>query len=403
MDGVQEKLNLIVEVMTKGMGKLEAAGDKVEEFSQKVNDSGDDMTGHMDEAEESLNSTSEAADEASGSFMQLTGQGLALLFAGRFLSQTFGGMARKMRDITGVSSMLESAMISVLMPAFESIMPIFTKITEMMINMDEDTKMLVGTIVLLAAALAPVIMVVGQAVAMASAFSIGLAGLAGKVLMATSAFAVFVAGFMVGIKIVEKLGPVIATVIAVIAGLIAIFVGGPIVIAAAVGLIIGIVWGMRDEIVQAVGDIIDWIANLPDTIRENVSDFKEAAKDLGQGIIDGIKNFIDKHGDTITKVIDALIPGVSLSNIVSGVNAGVDAVRGANDFVMQDGVLTKTHPNDAIMATKDPSSLAVGGGSGKTEIIIDRPQLNNEMDVDKMLDRIERRLNRNTGGRGLNR
>jgi len=405
MGEVQQKLDFVIEVFTEGMEKLEAAGDKVEEFSDKVEDSGDNIAGHMDDAEESLQDTSEAADDAKDSFMKMTGQGLALLFAGRFLSQTFGSMARKMRDVFGVSDMLSGAMISVLAPAMSALMPIFTKLTEALVNMDEDTKMVVGAVVMFLAAIAPLISLLGQTVALASAFGVGLGAIASMVGTVLAAFGSFLAAFAVVNAAFKKFGDiagtVITAVIVIIAALVASTVGLPIAVAAALGAVIAWFWNMKDEIADAISWVIEGIMSLPDTIRDSVSEFADAAEEIGREIINGLLGFMENNKSKVIGFIKSLLtaPLSGMKSLADGAAGAVDSVRGVNDFVMTGDKLLKTHPNDVIFGMKNPGELGSGEGGGDVTINIDKPQLSRDVDIDKLVERLEREIDRKTGGR----
>ena len=62
--------------------------------------------------------------------------------------------------------------------------------------------------------------------------------------------------------------------------------------------------------------------------------------------------------------------------------------------------LLKTHPNDVIMGMRDPENLGAGGenGCGDT-IVVKDPTVRDDRDIDKMVDEIEKRLDRKTRGR----
>lgn len=404
MDDMQEKLDFMVRVFTAGTEDLESLGNKFEEFSEKISRSSREINAQMDPAEEALNATGEAADESSKSFMRLTGQGLALLFAGRFLSQTFGGMARSMRDLVGISDMVEGALTAVLSPAFMALVEPVSRLTEWFMELDEDTQMLIGQFVILVSILAPIIMIVGQIIAGLSAFH-GAALFLAKVMSPLSmAILAVVAAFAAGVAIVRIFGPAIGAIVAIIALLVAVFIGAPVAIAAAVALIAGMIWGMRDEIAEAIRTGIDIIKSLPETLSDIASDVRDRASEIGENIVNGITGFLEDNKDTIKNMINAFLPpGITIDGLQSAGSAAsgaVDTVRGVNDFVMTDDKLLKTHPNDVLFGMKNPGELGQGGGGdGDTIINVDRPQLNRDMDVDRMVERVKKEIDRDTRGR----
>ena len=398
MEDVTQKLDLIVEVFTDGLGKLGEAGDKVDEFSDKVSDSSEQISGQMDEAEKSLDNTSEAADDTASSFMEATGQGLALLFAGRFLSQVFGGMARSMLDFMGVSDMLSSAMKTVLMPAFIAMMPFFIELTERLMGLDEDTKMLIGAFVMLAAVLAPIIMVFGQIMAMAAAFGIALGTIVSVMGAVVGALGILSAGFYIGVKAVEAIQIAIEGFrknIQFMVRMVKALMNGEFKQA----------WGFFKAIVKnTIDSAIDLIASfLPGRLSKAFKKLAHEAvgwaKDVGDSIVDGIRSGVDRVLDMIDNLKNTLT-SIDVGSIVPGMGGGNNpSSRSVNDFVMKGDKLMKTHPNDVLFGMKNPDELGGGGGGGDITINIDRPQLNRDMDVDRMVERIKNEIDRDTRGR----
>ena len=403
-DGNSTLLNFIIGVDTEGESKLDRFKKKVDNLKKSVDNGADDMKNSFDSLRESMGVVSDEGDDMESSFMRATGQGLALLFAGRFLSQTFGGLSSRMNDLVGISDMMSGAIQSVLAPAFATLSGMVAPVVSWFIELDEGTKNLIGWFVILMTVMAPIIMIFGQLAAIAAAFNITLVALLGYIAAIIAPILAFIAAFRAGVVIVERFGNTVATIIMIFAALIAVIVGSPVVIAAALGLIIGAVWAMRDDIRDAIDTIINWFSELPDRLRDMASSMYEAARDVGSRIIDGISDMISENKDMIRGAINAILPpGVNLDTLegaASTVGSGIDSV--VNDFVIDDGRILKTHPNDVIMGTKNPDSLG-GGGGDDIDIRIDNPTVSDDRDIDKIVREVERVLDRRSGGRGLTR
>lgn len=401
MADAEQNLDLSINVDIGGVKeKIDAVTSKIKEFGSEVGGSADEATEKMNPLSDSLDESKEAAEGASRSFEKMTGAGLALLFAGRFLDQTFGGLARSMFDMFGITDMFSGALKTVLLPAFKAVTPIIINLINKFMNMGKTSKLIIGSIVLIGAVLAPVIAVLGQFIAGFTALS-GI--LSGSVVVAIGAVigivAAFASAFIAAFKLVKKFGAAVGAIIVIIGALVAAIASSPVLIAAAIGAILGAIFAMRDDIVSAVKKIIDWFVKLPGRLTDMASDLLDAGLELGGKILDGLVNGIKGAGDAILNAIDAITPGLPVKKIVDVAGGAIDSITSANDFVLSDGKLVRTHPNDTIMATKDPSSLGQGGEGGGDTVIVKDPTVRDDRDVDKIADEVEKRLDRQTRGR----
>lgn len=407
---VETKLDLVVRVLTEGMDKLNETADKVDETADKISGSSEQAEGHMDSLSESMGEAEDGADGAADAFANLTGQGLALLFAGRFLSQTFGSMSRTMMQFMGMSDILSSTMKAVLTPAFTALIPIVSKVSEFFLSLSEDTKRMIGFFVMIMAALAPILALVGQVVAMAAAFgavSVTLGAVATAAGVVAGAIAILWAGFEYGLNLGHKLMDAFANFKDVIDSVIKFFQAA---VRGQWSKAWGYLWDAAKSGVDGVMNLINGLLfNIPKTLKKLAAKVLTKAVKIGKNIVNGIKNFIQDNSDLITDAFNAILPfGLTLEKIgnaigtLSGGGGAGDGHRTArgNDFVLSGGKMIRTHPNDVLMGVKKGNlGRGSGGGGQNITINIDRPELHDEMDVDKLVDRVERRVSRNTSGR----
>lgn len=394
---VSTGLDLVIEVMTEKADKIKDVGGKLQGLGDKAEETQDRIKGLGQTTKESQEAANEAVEKTSSSFMELTGQGLALLFAGRFLSQVFGSLASSMFDLLGVNDMLSATMTAILIPAFVALAPFLFRIMEAFIEMDDNLKMIIGAMVAAAAVIAPIIMILGQLVAAAAAFGITVGGLIGIIIGVVAAVGLIVGALLLlerrtGI-VTDFINLVVDNITDMISFVSNIFAG---------------------EWEDAWDDLTDILSRTVDFFRDNLSDLfdwiidtftglgsklLDAGKDLGESMLDGIVDIVKSGASRLKDAVMDIIPDISLDGIGSSVGGSLPSF-GVNDFVMTGDRLLKTHPNDVIMGMRDPENLGAGGenGGGDT-IVVKDPTVRDDRDIDKMVDEIEKRLDRKTRGR----
>lgn len=403
--GLQSVINLLVKTDTEGESKLDRLKKKLENLGSGAQDGAEEATGFMDSFRDALGMAGDEAEETESSFMKLTGQGLALLFAGRFLSQTFGGLSRSMRDMVGISDMVSGTLTSVLAPTFAKLAEPVSRITSWFMDLDEGTKTLIASFVAIAATIAPIIMVFGQLVAMAAAFGVttvalvsGIAGVIAIAMILGAALIYLEKRFGAVSILIEAFGRIFRGVASIFSDI----VNGE--------------WSnAADTLISAVSNAVsatkDILKGLGSSLISLLSDAASRAvsggKDIAEGIINGITSFLKDNSDKVLNALDTLIPGVPIQSLIGAGSSAFSAISSGmsrvNDFVITDsGRMLKTHPNDTIIGTKNPDSL--GGGNGNTvNIRVDNPTVRDDRDIDKIAREIEKRMDRNTRGRGLTR
>ena len=394
---VSTGLDLVIEVMTEKAERLEALKKKLEGVKQKVEEMRDSTFDAGQALRESGKAGEKAGNKLERSFSRVTGAGLALLFVGRFLSKTFGGLSQDMLDLVGVSDIVDGVIKGVLAPTFADLVEPVADLAEMFHDLDEDTKSFIATAVIILAVLGAILQPVGLAIAAFAGLSgVISASLAASLGVAAGLIMLFIGAFAAGFAIVKRFGKRVGTIIVIVGLLVAAIASAPVIVVAALGLVAGAAWAMRDDIVEAVGNIIDWITDLPSKIKSIVSDVASAGKDIASSLID---SFIDTVKGSASKIKDAVmgvIPDIGLGGVGSSVGGSLPSF-GVNDFVMTGDRLLKTHPNDVIFGTKEPGKL--GGGGDNITINVDSPQVREDKDIDRIVREVEKSMDRRTSGR----
>jgi len=403
----QSTLELVVELVDNASEKMEGIKNKTQEANESVSEGMDDASDAADNIKESMKENADAADEAENSFLRMTGQGLSLLFVGRFLQQTFGGLSRQMLDFVGVTDQASSTMKNVLSPAFvklsEDLQPFF----ETLNNLSPAQKMAAGKAAIFATALAGVLAVGGLLIATYSAWAGVLGSVAGAIGLSTGAAAALTAafaglaaggaafGFKLGQWLPGELERLEEDLKSLNRFLDNIFKGNW-----------KTAWGEIENIVdnrlESTGSLISKF--LTDKQQLELIAIKKAFKEVGKDMIDAIIEGFDEKKDAFQNWFENnLTPNWTLDgqSDLGGGNGGTGSVKSweVTDFVMSGDRLIKTHPNDVIFGTKEPDKLGAGAGGGNITINVDRPRLENDMDIDRMVDKIEERIDRDTRGR----
>jgi phage-related protein len=257
-------------------------------------------------------------------------------------------------------------------------------------------------------------------------------------------------------KIFKKFGKVVGliagVIVAIIGGLIAVFASIPIGIGLAIGAVLAIIWNFRDEIVNAIKGAIKWVLSLPkkfaemkrkarrtilrfassfagwigsmvdkgiDKLKDIISFFGnlgskitnavgnaaswlvDIGEDMIQGLIDGIKSM----GSMITDAIAGLLPEKFKKALNEAAEFGSEALNAVtsvltpNDFILTSGgKMIQPAANDTIVGFNGNGPIQPGAG-GETNITINDPVVREEKDLDRIVDMVEERIDRDTRGR----
>lgn len=274
--------------------------------------------------------------------------------------------------------------------------------------------------------------------------------------VAAAVFAIFGA-FKAVSKIFKKFGKIagviVGAIVVALGILIAIFASVPVGIGLAIGALLAIIWHMRSEIGSAINKIVKFVVNLakgfgkwlgkagkkignfvkgvinwfkslprkinnfvsnavkfikklPKKIKNIVSDLLEAGKKLGDNLIQGVINGIKALGGAVSDAFFGVLPE-PLAGAAKGVTkfagdlvGSITDVLSVNDFILgSDGKLIQPDKNDTIVGFNGNGAIQPGQGSGNVEININNPVMKEDVDVERVVDEVEDRVNRDTRGR----
>lgn len=258
-------------------------------------------------------------------------------------------------------------------------------------------------------------------------------------------------------KIFKKFGKIVGTIAAVvIAGigvLIAAFASVPVGIGLAIGAVLALIWNFRDEIVNALqglwqfikkwtgklidallwpfryiykkivgnsiipdlvkdvkkwlGDMLNFITSLPSKIVSMAKNFADATVEIGKSIVNGVVDGIKSIGDSIGDTFFGFLPGPlatavkGVSKFSSGLVSRIQNVLTPDDFILTSGgKMIQPASNDTIVGFNGNGPIQPGaGGGGNVEVNINDPVMKEDVDVERVVDEVEDRVNRDTRGR----
>jgi len=256
----------------------------------------------------------------------------------------------------------------------------------------------------------------------------------------------------------KSFGKIVATifgaVIVVIGAVIAVFASVPIGIAVAVGAVLAILWNWKDEIGSVINgvinffknlpnhisnfldkagniigkfvdraanffkglasnagkfiqNIVDYILKLPGKITSAATDLAKATMEIGKSIVNGVVDGIKSIGDSIADTFFDLLPGPlgeaikGVSSFGGGLVSGIQDVLTPNDFILTSGgKMIQPDKRDTIIGAKPGGPIMDGAsGGGQVTVNINDPVMKEDVDVQRVVDEVEDRVNRNTRGR----
>jgi len=161
-----------------------------------------------------------------------------------------------------------------------------------------------------------------------------------------------------------------------------------------------------DTGVEKLKTLLDFFINLPVKIAGQLSNINSAMIEIGKemvnGVVDGIKSIAGNIKDAF---FNALPPGLKqavkgVSKFSSGLLNNIQGVLTPNDFILtSDGKMIQPHADDTLIGTKNPENLGGGGGGGNVTVNINDPVMKEDVDVKRVVDEVEERVDRNTRGR----
>ncbi|MDY6788789.1 MAG: hypothetical protein SVV03_02390 [Candidatus Nanohaloarchaea archaeon] len=441
---------LKVNVDIKELAALRVAQRRISKFSTRAQGRIGGLTARMGLLQRRFAQSEVSARSLSRSMQALNMRMLGIMFTGMNLAFMFGMILSLTPGLGGALRGLAGAISTALIPATRMLMPHIMKAQKAFLNMDKSTRKLFSKIVILGTILAVVLTLFGvlsMAILNIGSLIMSVIGIIGTVITAFQAWAAVGSFAMLSLKgmiaVISTLaaivvsafgivhgafmlfgktvGLVVGAVLIAIGAVIAAVASVPVGIAVAVGAALAIIWNFKNQIISAlqgvvdfiggafaaawngikniVGGVVSWIKNAGSTV---INAGKQFGKDLVDGVIQGIKSM----GSMIANAFWNVLPGPlasaakGVSNFAGDLVGNITDIISANDFVVtSDGKIIQPSAQDTIIGTENPQAL--GGGGGQVSITIENPELNNDVDVESLIDEIERRLEQDQRSRSL--
>ena len=226
-----------------------------------------------------------ASDLLSGSYKKLVGGFLSIMFFGTQVYRLFGGLVKQGLDATGIFDALGAAITFMMLPLTMKLIPEIMKLVNWIFNLNEQDRLTIGKLILLAATFGLVLMVIGQ---VGLAFS-GLVSLLG----------------FFGITTAAALTPLLSTLILIFLAIVAII-----------------------EVFNILAALFNWSNNLhPGDVGYRNEDFMGVNRfigdlgHLGESVVNNnsnsITNNININGGGGSNMADNTLLGNQISNSLS--------------------------------------------------------------------------------------
>lgn len=387
-------LDININVGLEGVEKLNKLQNKVEEMQNSVGSGFSEVTESASEAAEEMGNVGGQANEARTQFVGLTGVGLGMLFLFRQLAQPFQKLVGQMSELGGVSDELGGIMAGPLAKGGQMIRDALPM--ELISNFVEEHESLIAKLIIVAAVSLSFVSALGMVVAFfAAASAAGFGFLTALAALIGAALAPLI--FLIGVELgkaftdfmmwaAETENKVVSAFRSILSFITYMLIGG-------FWALVNELTGVRGKIISLMGDVVDYL----------LGDFITDIKNIG--IVGALKNAFEAGKDKAIEIVKdladrvkGLIPDIDMDVPGSGVvSSGVSALRG-NDFVMQGGKVVRANPDDTILGFKGDQDGMGGQTVNNIEIEMDA-SIDSRMDVEKVVDEVERKIDRRTGGR----
>lgn len=344
-------------------------------------------------AKEAMYNLNTQVQEGQGIFKGFRMEMLGVMFFGMAIQRMFSGMLRPAAEVFGIFELWGLTLQMVFLPIMELLFPIFLKVTEVLMDMPDSIKVIIGAFSLFMVALGTVLFLIGQ-------FALGLGSLAQT--------AVFKSLVEVGVAALTSISgaflAVLAVVLVVVAGIVLAFNENFLNIRAFMDGWMGGLLGMFEAFFSILKNLVKfWVALFKGDTKGAVTAVKALFKGLFSyfnnmiralsnlflvlgigiiriftGVVRVVKGVFDELWTYVKGIIDKVINGIKKAidkvNIFkkkdkSGSDGGsnIKTVR-VNDFIMRPGQTpVKVNPNDTLVGFKSKNPM--GGGTNITQNI----------------------------------
>jgi len=405
------EVDVIDEALDQVMNKMGMAQNRAQDLSQSFQ-----MMG------QGSSQANDNIDDTNQQFGKMFGIGMNVLFLGMALNMVFGRMARNVLSMTGASAALSAGLQSVLLPFFIAITPMVLKLSQAMMNLPNSVKMIIGAFVGLMAVLGPLLMIAGQIALLAiSGLSLGM--IATAVGTVVGAIAILITGFKLGMAIGRRFSDEIRFAMDVAATMIMRLVTESIgllknlytVLEQGSLAVLNIFTGNFDAAGQNIKNMFGALAGaimnilrglfLTDIV-EMLALFSKSGFDAGKDFVKNLADGIISSHKMIINAIKSIMPGWMIEGLKMGVFGPAGFATGAamdlvsvNDFILSDGKLIQPDKRDTIIGGKPGGPIAESAGGGNVTVNINDPVMKEDVDVQRVVDEVEDRVNRDTRGR----
>ena len=108
-------------------------------------------------------SLGQVTDNASKAAKRFNFSWLSVMFAGMALNRVFGGMIKSQLKLFGITELLGGVFTLVMLPVMMMLLPLFLLLSQIMINLSPEMKIVVGVLIVMAAIFGIILLIVGQA------------------------------------------------------------------------------------------------------------------------------------------------------------------------------------------------------------------------------------------------
>jgi len=419
--GMTQKLFQTVRIKVFGEGKLSGVRERYEQVKRAAGRA----AGSINRTSNKMDEAGSSANDAGGQFGKLFGIGMNLMFIGMALQQVFGGLVKTMFKMTGVSQTFGAAFKSVLLPFFLTIAPKLRQFALSLMQLPKGVKMVIGAFVALAAVLGTLLFFGAQfALLMISGLSMGMVATAAGV--AAGALAILIAGFKLGMMIGNQFGDEVRFAMEVASTMINRFAKeGVDVLQGLLGMLTNIamfvlnvltlnfddaaqniiaVWQNFAKVVSSLLEGL-FITDFLELIATSAKKLLDGAVEIGKNILKGIANGIKSARSLITSALESILPSWAIPLLKKGLalsgpmGLAASSLIDVNDFILTSGgKLLQPDSNDTIVGFNGNGPIQPGG-SGQVEVNINDPVMREDVDVQRVVDEVEERVNRDSRGR----
>jgi len=357
--GQIEKIQIMLQAFTKGFSKnLGRAQTQLKRAGKNMNEFGQVMKMPMEGFKE-MNKGAKQMTTTGGKFannMRMMTHGmrgfrmemLGVMFFGMMLQRTFLGLLNPVMEAFGVMDLFRVMLLTLFLPIMQALFPYMLAMMQWFMDLSDPVKKVLGAFVLLGVIFGTLLMMLGM-------WALGI----GSLIQIIPNL----------LKVFSLIGPFLTPIIAIVWGLIDVFIGwgkstakvigGILKVIAGVAGIIAVVMGapalLVAAIVVAVVGIITAVVRYWDSIKQAFKDGWAWVKNISRGAFDWLKNKFIKAKDWMKGLF-------SFGDDDNSRSSG--SIPHKDDFIWRPGQgAVSINPNDTLVGFKGAAPNLGGGGA----------------------------------------